>query len=158
MNRFITALATAALLLLTATTRAHAQAAPAPRPAASAPAESLPARPPAEFTIQREVFSYHASGRRDPYISLMSSSEIRPLLSDLRLTAIAYDPAGRNSVAILRDYYSQTQYRARVGQHLGRMRVSAISAKQVQFTIKEYGYNRTEMLKVTSDTTTARNP
>lgn len=114
-------------------------------------------RTPVEITIEREVFSYDAAGRRDPYLSLMSSSEIRPLLSDLRVTAIAYDPTGRNSVAILRDMYSKTQYRARVGQQLGRMRISGISAKQVQFTIEEYGFNRTETLKVTSDST-ARNP
>ena len=110
-----------------------------------------------ELTIHREVFSYETGGRRDPYVSLMASSDIRPFLSDLRVTAIAWDPSGRNSVAILRDSFSSAQYRARVGQQLGRMRVSSISAKSVQFTIEEYGFNRTETLKVMSDSTTARN-
>ena len=129
-------------------------------PAGNAPA--LPAAKksslPSEITIQREVFSYSGGGRRDPYKSLMSSSDVRPLLSDLRLTAVAFDPAGNNSVAILRDTYSKTQYRVRVGQQLGRLRVSAIRQKAVQFTIEEFGFNRQETLPLSSDTTKVRNP
>jgi hypothetical protein len=88
----------------------------------------------------------------------MSSSDVRPLLSDLRLTAVAFDPAGNNSVAILRDSYSKAQYRVRVGQQLGRLRVSTIRQKAVQFTIEEFGFNRQETLPLSSDTTTVRNP
>jgi hypothetical protein len=88
----------------------------------------------------------------------MSSSEVRPLLSDLRLTAVAFDPEGNNSVAILRDTFSRTQYRVRVGQQLGRLRVSAIRQKAVQFTIEEFGFNRQETLPLSSDTTKVRNP
>jgi hypothetical protein len=88
----------------------------------------------------------------------MSSSDVRPLLSDLRLTAVAFDPAGSNSVAILRDSYSKTQYRVRVGQQLGRLRVSGIRQKAVQFTIEEFGFNRQETLPLSSDTTKVRNP
>lgn len=113
---------------------------------------------PSEITIQREAFDYSGGGRRDPYKSLMSSSDVRPLLSDLRLTAVAFDPAGSNSVAILRDSYSKTQYRVRVGQQLGRLRVSAIRQKAVQFTIEEFGFNRQETLPLSSDTTKVRNP
>jgi hypothetical protein len=29
-------------------------------------------------TIQREVFTYNAEGRRDPFVSLLSTSELRP--------------------------------------------------------------------------------
>lgn len=160
MSRFLNVVATAtAFLLVSTATAANAQV--AATTVASADAKKTPvtsAESPAVVTILREVFSYEGRGRRDPYLSLMSSSDIRPLLSDLRLTAIAWDPAGRNSVAILRDLYSKTQYRARVGQQLGRMRVSSISAKTVQFTIEEYGFNRTETMRVMSDSTTARNP
>lgn len=114
---------------------------------------------PREITIEREVFSYSSGGRRDPYKSLMSSSEIRPLLSDLRLTAVAFDPAGSNSVAILRDSYTKQQYRIRVGQQLGRLRVTAIRQKAVQFSMEEFGFNRQETLLLTSsDTTKVRNP
>jgi hypothetical protein len=113
---------------------------------------------PTEITIQREVFDYSGNGRRDPYKSLMSTSDVRPLLSDLRLTAVAFDPDGSNSVAILRDQFSKQQYRIRVGQQLGRLRVSAINEKVVQFSVEEFGFNRTETLRLSSDTTKVRNP
>lgn len=108
------------------------------------------------LSIQREIFSYAESGRRDPYTSLMASGELRPLVSDLRLAAVAYDPNGRNSVAILRDITSQAQYRVRVGQTLGRLRVSSIRQKAVIFSIDEFGFSRQETLPLTSDSTTAR--
>lgn len=114
--------------------------------------------PASEITLHREVFSYSSGGRRDPYASLMSSNAVRPLLSDLRLTAVAFDPDGNNSVAILRDSHSKEQYRIRVGQQLGRLRVSAIRQKAVQFTIEEFGFNRQETLPLSSDTTKVRNP
>ncbi len=128
--------------------------------AAAAPAAKAAAKKtmPTEIVLQRETFSYSGGGRRDPYKSLMSSSDVRPLLSDLRLTAVAFDPAGNNSVAILRDTFSKTQYRVRVGQQLGRLRVSAIRQKAVQFTIEEFGFNRQETLPLSSDTTKVRNP
>jgi hypothetical protein len=115
---------------------------------------------PTEITLERETFEYNGGGRRDPYKSLMSSSEVRPLLSDLRLTAVAFDPVGNggNSVAILRDTYSKQQYRVHVGQQLGRLRVSAIRQKAVQFTIEEFGFNRQETLPLSSDTTKVRKP
>ncbi|MBY0492543.1 MAG: pilus assembly protein PilP [Gemmatimonadaceae bacterium] len=113
---------------------------------------------PTEITLQREVFAYSGSGRRDPYKSLMTSSEVRPLLSDLRLAVVALDPDGKNSIAVLRDTYSKQQYRVRVGQQLGRLRVTAIKPKAVQFTMEEFGFNRTETLFLSSDTTKVRNP
>jgi len=113
---------------------------------------------PTEITLNREVFDYNRSGRRDPYKSLMTSSDVRPLLSDLRLTAVAFDPDGNNSVAILRDTFSKQQYRIRVGQQLGRLRVAGIKQKTVQFTIEEFGFNRQETLALASDTTKVRNP
>lgn len=127
-------------------------------PPAAPKASGRKASMPTEITLEREVFAYAGNGRRDPYKSLMSSSAVRPLLSDLRLTAVAFDPDGNNSVAILRDSNSQQQYRVRVGQQLGRLRVSAIRQKAVQFTIEEFGFNRTETLPISSDTTKVRNP
>jgi hypothetical protein len=122
---------------------------------APAGAATLPrvSKTPAEITIEREAFEYAAEGRRDPYRSLMTTSELRPLLSDLKLTAVAYDPAGKASIAILRDVQSKAQYRVRPGQPLGRMRIAAIRPRAVVFTIEEFGYNRQESL-VLSDTTT----
>ena len=113
---------------------------------------------PTEVTVQREVFDYSGGGRRDPYKSLMSTSEIRPLLSDLRLTVVVFDATGNNSVAILRDSFSKQQYRVRIGQQLGRLHVSSIKQKSVQFTVEEFGFNRIETLPLSSDTTKVRNP
>ncbi len=124
----------------------------------SAPKPTGKASMPTEITLQREVFAYSSTGRRDPYKSLMSSSEVRPLLSDLRLAVVALDPDGNNSIAVLRDSYSKQQYRVRVGQQLGRLRVTAIKQKAVQFTMEEFGFNRTETLFLSSDTTKVRNP
>ncbi len=112
---------------------------------------------PTEITIQREVFDYSNSGRRDPYKSLMTTSDVRPLLSDLQLTVVVLDPAGNNSVAFLRDDFSKTKYRVKVGQQLGRLRVSAIKQKEIQFTVEEFGFNRIETLSRSSDTTKVRN-
>jgi hypothetical protein len=153
----------------TAALSAGAQQPPRPAPARPATGESAgtvggaatakgPTAMPTEIILQREVFVYNGGGRRDPYKSLMTSSDVRPLLSDLRLTAVAFDPVGNNSVAILRDTFSKQQYRIRVGQQLGRLRVAAIRQRAVQFTIEEFGFNRQETLPLSSDTTKVRNP
>lgn len=110
-----------------------------------------------QVLINREVFNYDAGGRRDPFVSLMNTSELRPLITELKLVAVAYDPLGRNSVAVLRDLTSKEQYRVRVGQTLGRMRVAAIHEKEVVFTIEEFGYSRQEILNM-ADTTKTRPP
>lgn len=98
--------------------------------------------------INREIFQYDGDGRRDPFVSLLTTSDLRPLLTDLKLVAVAYDPRGQNSVAVLRDVTSKSQYRVRVGQTIGRMRVAAIQEKAVIFTIEEFGYSRQELLPI----------
>jgi hypothetical protein len=82
----------------------------------------------------------------------MNTEELRPLLGDLKLVAVAFDPTGRNSVAVLRDVTTSEQYRAKVGQELGRMRVASIHEKNVVFTIEEFGYSRQESLVMTDST------
>ena len=111
---------------------------PAPTPADTAP----------KVLINREIFQYEGDGRRDPFVSLLTTSDLRPLLNDLRLVAVAYDPRGQNSVAVLRDITSKTQYKVKVGQTIGRMRVAAIQEKAVIFTIEEFGYSRQELLPI----------
>ncbi len=107
-----------------------------------------------EIALLRESFSYNADGRRDPFISLITSGELRPMVSDLKLVAVIYDPSGR-SVAILRDVTTKEQYRVRTGQTLGRMRVARIDQKAVTFTLEEFGYSRQESLAL-NDSTRAR--
>ncbi len=109
-----------------------------------------------ELTIQREVFRYDAGARRDPFVSLMGTSDLRPMLSDLRLAVVVYDGGG-SSRAVLRDVNTDEQYKIRVGQTLGRMRVAAIGRKTVTFTILEFGESRQETLAL-NDSTTVRTP
>ena len=107
-----------------------------------------------EISLLRESFNYTADGRRDPFMSLMKTGELRPAVSDLKLVTVIYDPAGR-SVAILRDLTTKEQYRIKVGQTLGRMRVASIQPKSVTFTVIAIGTTFQEVLAL-NDTTRAR--
>jgi len=107
-----------------------------------------------DISLSREAFNYSADGRRDPFMSLMKTGELRPAVSDLKLVTVIYDPAGR-SVAILRDITTKEQYRIKVGQTLGRMRVASIQPKSVTFTVIAIGTTFQEVLAL-NDTTRAR--
>jgi len=102
----------------------------------------------------RETFDYARDTRRDPFVSLMTTSDLRPTLTDLRLTGILYDLSGRRPVAILRDI-AGGQWRVTTGMTLGRMRVAQIKPKTIIFTIEEFGFNRQDSL-VLGDTTRVR--
>ena len=102
--------------------------------------------------ITRESYNYPGAGRRDPFVSLMNTEEIRPLIGDLKLVAIAFDATGRNSVAVLRDVGTKEQYRVKVGQQIGRMRVAAIHEKNVVFGIEEFGFSRQESVAMNDST------
>ncbi len=126
---------------------------PTAKPAVDPRKGALPLPTPAADTaprvlINREVFQYDGDGRRDPFVSLLTTSDLKPLLTDLKLVGVAYDPRGQNSVAVLRDVTSKDQYKVRVGQTIGRMRVAAIQPKAVIFTIEEFGYSRQELLPI----------
>jgi hypothetical protein len=170
MKRSITfALVFVAALASGASAQARAQATSRPSPnTAAKPVTNRASRPPApdpkkpavatapvpavdsgpKVLINREVFAYDGDGRRDPFVSLLTTSDLKPLLSDLKLVGVAYDPRGQNSVAVLRDITSKDQYKVRVGQTIGRMRVAAIQPKAVIFTIEEFGYSRQELLPI----------
>ena len=124
----------------------------APATATKAPA---PAPAPAQVqtpVIMREVFAYQLDGRRDPFFSLLSSSDLRPTVAELRLTSVLYDENGTNSIAMMRDLTTNEQYRVTTGQTLGRMKVALIKRKVVIFSIEEFGMNRQDSL-VLGDTT-----
>jgi hypothetical protein len=104
------------------------------------------ARDTASTRLLREVFSYEGGGR-DPFVSLLKSGDVRPLLSDLKLVSVVYDgryPA--RSVAVLRDVTSRRIYRAKTGDILGRLRMTQIRPREVVFTVQEFGYERQETL------------
>ena len=106
-------------------------------------------------TIMREVYDYESGGRRDPFISLLMSPELRPTVADLRLVGVLYDESGRRPVAIMRDILTNTQYRVTTGMALGRLRVALIKRRAVIFNIEEFGLNRQDSL-VLGDTTRVR--
>ena len=93
----------------------------------------------------REVFDYSSDGRRDPFISLLSTTDLRPTISDLKLLMTVVDEPGR-SVALVLNGYTKKQQTLRVGSRLGRMSVSSIRADVVLFTIEEFGMNRRDSL------------
>lgn len=125
---------------------------PERRPALVVAPETAPTQPP---VIMREVFQYDAGGRRDPFVSLLTSTELRPSVTDLKLVVVLFDQSGQRPVAVMRDVVTNTQYRVTTGMTLGRMRVSEIKRRSVIFTIEEFGLNRQDSL-VLGDTTKTR--
>jgi hypothetical protein len=141
--------------------RPPAAAPPAPAPAAPAAPAPAPARPDnakadtarkADSTgtpaLVREQFSYEGGGR-DPFLSLLRSGDIRPLLSDLKLTGIYYDgryPA--RSVAVLRDVTNNKIYRVKPGDIIGRLKTTTIRPREIVFTVQEFGFERQESLQL----------
>ncbi|MGH7522006.1 MAG: hypothetical protein ACREMI_12090 [Gemmatimonadales bacterium] len=100
-------------------------------------------------TLLREVFAYEGGGR-DPFMSLLRSGDVRPLLSDLKLTTIVYD--GRfaaRSVAVLRDITNRRIYRVKTGDIIGRLKVTQIRPREIVFTVQEFGFERQETLSLT---------
>lgn len=128
---------------------AAAESAKAP---ANVPAPLANAADSGKQLVTRETYSYLGTGRRDPFVSLMNTEELRPLYQDLKLVAVAFDATGRNSVAVLRDVTSKIQYRVKVGQEIGRMRVASIGEKSVLFGIEEFGFSRQETLAMNDST------
>jgi hypothetical protein len=101
------------------------------------------------MTLLREVFAYEGGGR-DPFMSLLRSGDVRPLLSDLKLTTIVYD--GRfatRSVAVLRDITNRRIYRVKTGDIIGRLKVTQIRPREIVFTVQEFGFERQETLSLT---------
>jgi len=119
-----------------------AQAKPQPARRDTTKADTAPPK------LVREVFSYEGGGR-DPFLSLLRSGDIRPLLSDLKLVGIYYD--GRypgRSVAVLRDVTNAKIYRVKTGEIIGRLKVTTIRTREIVFTVQEFGFERQESLQL----------
>ncbi|HVH66943.1 MAG TPA: hypothetical protein VM716_03670 [Gemmatimonadales bacterium] len=140
------------LAALLATGPLAAQAKPSPRPGAKPDsAKGSPPRPPDSTSapqLVREVFSYEGGGR-DPFMSLLRSGDIRPLLSDLRLVGIYYDARyPTRSVAVLRDVTNNKVYRVKPGDVIGRLKTTTIRPREIVFTVQEFGFERQESLQL----------
>lgn len=114
------------------------------------PAAAQQPAPPVDTTaapvLVREVFSYEGAGR-DPFLSLIATGDVRPLISDVRLVAVYYDaryPA--RSVAVLRDITTSRVYKVKPGEIIGRLKTTQIRPREVVFTVQEFGYERQETL------------
>lgn len=130
-------------------------------PAAGTPAEAGPAataeQQPAgqeqqdsgqTAVLEREVFSYSGAAR-DPFASLLRTGDVRPLLEDLRITSINYDNQfPMNSVAVISDTTEQARYAVRVGDQLGRLRVSSIREREVVLAYEEFGRELQDTLRM----------
>lgn len=102
----------------------------------------------APTSLVREVFAYEGGGR-DPFMSLLRSGDVRPLLADLKLTTVVYD--GRfasRSVAVLRDITNRRIYRVKTGDIIGRLKVTQIRPREVVFTVQEFGFERQETVSL----------
>jgi hypothetical protein len=97
---------------------------------------------------RREVFSYQG-GARDPFGSLLKTSEAQTTTNDLRLVSILYDARGGRSVAIVRDKNNPRPYRLRRGDTIGRLRVIQIRQYEVVLQVEEFGFERQEVLALT---------
>lgn len=114
-------------------------------PAAAQQGDSTAVQP---QSLIREVFAYEGGGR-DPFMSLLKSGDVRPLISDLKLTTVVYD--GRfasRSVAVLRDITNRRIYRVKTGDIIGRLKVTQIRPREVVFTVQEFGFERQETLSL----------
>lgn len=103
--------------------------------------------------ILREVYTYDAEGRRDPFVTLLTSDELRPTVADLRLVGVLLDPV--RPIAVMREVGTNTQYRVTTGMKIGRMTVAMIKRRSVIFSIEEFGLNRMDSV-VLGDTTKVR--
>jgi hypothetical protein len=103
--------------------------------------------------ILREVYAYDAEGRRDPFVTLLTSDELRPTVADLRLVGVLLDPV--RPIAVMREVGTNTQYRVTTGMKIGRMKVAMIKRRSVIFSIEEFGLNRMDSV-VLGDTTKVR--
>lgn len=102
----------------------------------------------APLSLVREAFSYQGGGR-DPFISLLKSGDVRPLITDLKLVTVVYDDRyTTRSVAILRDITTGRRYRAKAGDVIGRLRVTQIRPRAVVFTVQEFGFERQQTLSL----------
>lgn len=116
--------------------------------AAQAQEDSVAAARRRETQLVREVFAYRGGGR-DPFISLMQSGDVRPLIQDLRVTTINYNERYPSaSVAILRDVSLEKRYTVRMGDELGRIRVAQIRRNEVILIVEEFGVEREEVLRM----------
>lgn len=98
--------------------------------------------------VLRETYAY-GGGARDPFMSLINTKSAGPELVDLQLVAIYQDMrSSANSVVVLREKQSGKRHKLRTGDQIGRLRVAQVRAKDVVFTVEDFGFERQETLSL----------
>lgn len=93
-----------------------------------------------QLVFEREVFSYPAYERRNPF-SPLTGDESGPRFEQLRLTAVLMSPAPGQSIAMLASGSGESlsTWRVRQGEVLGNMRVISIQPRAVVVEVDEFG-------------------
>jgi len=102
-----------------------------------------------EIDVLREAFAY-AGGTRDPFSSLMNKDKSGPEIGDLDLVGVYLDlRTPSNNVVVLREKATTgKRHKMRVGDQLGRSRLTQIRARDAVFTIQDFGFERQETLSL----------
>ena len=102
-----------------------------------------------EIDVLRETFAY-AGGTRDPFASLMNKDKSGPEIGDLDLVGVYLDlRTPSNNVVVLREKATTgKRHKMRVGDQLGRSRLTQIRARDAVFTIQDFGFERQETLSL----------
>ncbi len=102
-----------------------------------------------EIDVLRETFAY-AGGTRDPFNSLINLEKNGPEVSDLDLVGVYLDlRSPSNNVVVLREKSATgKRHKMRVGDQLGRARLTQIRARDAVFTIQDFGFDRQETLSL----------
>ena len=102
-----------------------------------------------EIDVLRETFAY-AGGTRDPFNSLMNKDKSGPEIGDLDLVGVYLDlRTPSNNVVVLREKATTARrHKMRVGDQLGRSRLTQIRARDAVFTIQDFGFDRQETLSL----------
>jgi hypothetical protein len=101
-----------------------------------------------EIEVMRETFAY-AGGTRDPFNSLIDVDKAGPEVSDLDLVGVYLDlRSPSNNVVVLRERTSSKRHKLRVGDQLGRARLTQIRPRDAVFMIQDFGFERQETLSL----------
>ncbi len=97
--------------------------------------------------LQREVFEYPATGRRDPFAPLSAGNELGPRFEDLGLSGIIYSPE-RGSLVVLVDRATSRRYRVWEGDAIGGARLIAVNQTEAEFLVTVFGVSRRDTLRL----------
>jgi hypothetical protein len=99
--------------------------------------------------VEREVFTYPAAGRRDPFEPLDASEDLGPRFEDLELSGIIYSPEAGN-IVVLVDRATGKRYRVWEGDAIGGAKLIGVTPQEAVFLVTVFGVSRQETLRLES--------